>query len=75
MFTIDFVAYRIRHLYVFEKPVATFGTFLLLYTITKTFILPYSNQSPEQSFTMTLIDLSLPFMLAYLLYSTPYLVR
>ncbi|KAI0255918.1 MBOAT, membrane-bound O-acyltransferase family-domain-containing protein [Lactifluus subvellereus] len=58
---------KIRPLYVFEKTVATFGTFALLYTTTETFILPYTNPSPEQSFARTLLDLSLPFMLAYLL--------
>ena len=58
---------RIRPLYVFEKTVATFGTFALLYTVTETFILPYTNPSPEQSFARTLLDLALPFMLAYLL--------
>jgi sterol O-acyltransferase len=60
-------AYRIRPLYVFEKTVATFGTFALLYTVTETFILPYTNPSPGQSFARTLLDLALPFMLAYLL--------
>ena len=59
--------FRIRPLYVFEKTVATFGTFALLYTTTETFILPYTNPSPEQSFARTLLDLALPFMLAYLL--------
>ncbi|KAH9995541.1 MBOAT, membrane-bound O-acyltransferase family-domain-containing protein [Russula vinacea] len=58
---------RIRPLYVFEKTVATFGTFALLYTVTETFILPYTNPSPGQSFARTLLDLALPFMLAYLL--------
>ncbi|KAI0305859.1 MBOAT, membrane-bound O-acyltransferase family-domain-containing protein [Multifurca ochricompacta] len=58
---------RIRPLYVFEKSVATFGTFALLYTVTETFILPYTNPNPEQSFARTLLDLALPFMLAYLL--------
>jgi sterol O-acyltransferase len=62
-----FVANRIRPLYVFEKTVATFGTFALLYTVTETFILPYTNPSPDQSFARTLLDLALPFMLAYLL--------
>jgi sterol O-acyltransferase len=61
------VLFRIRPLYVFEKTVATFGTFALLYTTTETFILPYTNPSPEQSFARTLLDLALPFMLAYLL--------
>jgi len=54
-------------LYLFEKTVATFGTFVLLYTTTETFILPYTNPSPGQSFARTLLDLALPFMLAYLL--------
>lgn len=58
---------KIRPLYVFEKTVATFGTFALLYTTTETFILPYTNPGPEQSFARTLLDLALPFMLAYLL--------
>ncbi|KAF8498606.1 MBOAT, membrane-bound O-acyltransferase family-domain-containing protein [Russula emetica] len=56
---------RIRPLYVFEKTVATFGTFALLYSTTETFILPYTN--PDRSFARTLLDLALPFMLAYLL--------
>jgi sterol O-acyltransferase len=51
----------------FEKTVATFGTFALLYTTTETFILPYTNPSPEQSFARTLLDMAVPFMLAYLL--------
>jgi sterol O-acyltransferase len=59
--------YRIRPLYLFEKTVATFGTFALLYTVTETFILPYTNPGPDQSFARTLLDLALPFMLAYLL--------
>jgi hypothetical protein len=67
MLTIDFVARRIRALYVFEKTIATFGSFVLPYTITETFILPYTHPSPEKSFMRTLLDLSLPFMLAYLL--------
>jgi sterol O-acyltransferase len=56
---------RIRPLYIFEKTVATFGTFALLYSITETFILPYSGGG--QSFFMALLDLALPFMVAYLL--------
>lgn len=58
---------RIRPLYLFEKTVGTFGTFALLYTVTETFILPYTNPGPDQSFARTLLDLALPFMLAYLL--------
>ncbi|KAF9266940.1 MBOAT-domain-containing protein [Marasmius fiardii PR-910] len=57
---------KIRPLYVFEKTVATFGTFLLLYSVTERFILPYTP-TPDQSFLRSLLDLSLPFMLAYLL--------
>jgi len=55
---------RIRPLY---QTVATFGTFALLYTITETFVLPSTNPSPDQSFARTLLDLALPFMLAYIL--------
>ena len=62
MLTIDFVARRIPHLCVFEQTVATFGTFVLLHTITETFILPYTHPSPEKSFLRMLLDLSLPFM-------------
>ncbi|KAF8659903.1 hypothetical protein AX16_001787 [Volvariella volvacea WC 439] len=57
---------RIRPLYVFEKTVATFGTFALLYTVTETFILP-NTPTPGQSFFRSLLDLALPFMIAYLL--------
>jgi len=57
---------RIRPLYVVEKTLATFGTFALLYTVTETFILPYTSV-PDQSFFRALLDLALPFMIAYLL--------
>lgn len=57
---------RIRPLYVFEKTVATFGTFALLYTVTESFILPLTP-TKEQSFFRSLLDLALPFMVAYLL--------
>ncbi|KAL0953816.1 hypothetical protein HGRIS_004996 [Hohenbuehelia grisea] len=57
---------RIRPLYLFEKTVATFGTFALLYTVTETFILPLTP-TPDQSFFRSLLDLALPFMIAYLL--------
>jgi len=57
---------RIRPIYVFEKTAATFGTFALLYTVTETFILPYTPTS-EQSIFRSLLDLALPFMIAYLL--------
>jgi sterol O-acyltransferase len=51
---------------VFEKTVATFGTFALLYTVTESFILPLTPTS-DQSFFRSLLDLALPFMVAYLL--------
>ncbi|KAF9466101.1 MBOAT, membrane-bound O-acyltransferase family-domain-containing protein [Collybia nuda] len=57
---------RIRPIYLFEKTVATFGTFALLYTVTETFILPYIPTF-EQSIARSLLDLALPFMIAYLL--------
>ncbi|RDB20828.1 Sterol O-acyltransferase 2 [Hypsizygus marmoreus] len=57
---------RIRPIYVFEKTVATFGTFALLYTVTETFILPYTPKL-NQSILRSLLDLALPFMMAYLL--------
>ncbi|KZV68234.1 MBOAT-domain-containing protein [Peniophora sp. CONT] len=56
---------KIRPLYVFEKTVATFGTFALLYSVTETYILPASRV--KQSFAMSMLDLALPFMVAYLL--------
>ncbi|KAF9647429.1 MBOAT-domain-containing protein [Thelephora ganbajun] len=55
---------RIRPFYVFEKTVATFGTFTLLYSVTEVFILPKIHQA---SFFRALLDLTLPFMVAYLL--------
>ncbi|KAJ7224178.1 MBOAT, membrane-bound O-acyltransferase family-domain-containing protein [Mycena pura] len=58
---------RIRPLYVFEKTVATFGTFALLYTVTETFILPRASNYGDSSFLRALLDLALPFMIAYLL--------
>ncbi|KAG6836995.1 hypothetical protein H0H93_016699 [Arthromyces matolae] len=57
---------KIRPIYVFEKTVATFGTFALLYTVTETFILPYTPTS-NSSILRPLLDLALPFMMAYLL--------
>ena len=57
---------RIRPLYVFEKTVAFFGTFALLYTIVETFIIPLTP-TPDQSFARSLLDLSMPFMISYLL--------
>lgn len=56
----------IRPLYVFEKTVAFFGTFALLYTMVETFIIPLTP-TPEQSFARSLLDLAMPFMISYLL--------
>lgn len=42
------------------------GTFALLYTVTESFILPLTP-TRDQSFLRSLLDLSLPFMIAYLL--------
>jgi len=50
-----------------EKTVATFGTFALLYTVTETFILPRTSNYGDSSFLRALLDLALPFMIAYLL--------
>jgi len=60
------LCFRIRPLYVFEKTVAFLGTFALLYTVTDSFILPLTP-TPEQSFFRSLLDLALPFMIAYIL--------
>ncbi|KAF8892249.1 MBOAT, membrane-bound O-acyltransferase family-domain-containing protein [Infundibulicybe gibba] len=57
---------KIRPGYLFEKTVATFGTFALLYTVTESFILPFIPTT-DQSFLRSLLDLALPFMIAYLL--------
>jgi len=59
---------RIRWLYVAEKTVATFGTFALLYTVTEQMIMPLiPAPGSSQPFWRSLLDLALPFMLAYLL--------
>ncbi|KAH9840045.1 MBOAT-domain-containing protein [Rhodofomes roseus] len=57
---------RIRPLYVFEKTVATFGTFALLYTVTESFILPHLP-TPGTPVWRTFLDLTLPFIVALLL--------
>ncbi|KAF8967613.1 MBOAT, membrane-bound O-acyltransferase family-domain-containing protein [Flammula alnicola] len=61
---------RIRPLYVFEKTVCRFRRhfrhFALLYTVTESFILPYTPTA-DQSFLRSLLDLALPFMMARLL--------
>lgn len=54
------------NLYLIYIQVATFGTFALLYTVTESFILPYTPRA-DQSFLRSLLDLALPFMIAYLL--------
>lgn len=56
----------IRPEYVFEKTVAFMGSFALLYTVTESFIIPLTP-SPDQLFFRSLLDLALPFMIAYLL--------
>ncbi|KAH7105853.1 MBOAT-domain-containing protein [Auriculariales sp. MPI-PUGE-AT-0066] len=59
---------RIRPLYVAEKTVATMGTFALLYTVTDQMIMPLiPAPGSSQPFWRSLLDLALPFMLAYLL--------
>lgn len=57
---------RIRPLYIFEKTVAFMGSFVLLYTVTERFIIPLTP-TPDQSFFRSLLDLALPFMIAFLL--------
>ncbi|EIW79413.1 hypothetical protein CONPUDRAFT_59491 [Coniophora puteana RWD-64-598 SS2] len=57
---------RIRPIYVFEKTTAFMGSFALLYTVTESFIIPLTP-TPDQSFFRSLLDLALPFMIAYLL--------
>jgi len=59
---------RIRLFYVLEKTVATFGTFALLYTFTEHSIMPLiPAANSQQPFWRSLLDLSLPFMISYLL--------
>jgi hypothetical protein len=50
-------------MYIFEKTVATFGTFTLLYTITEHYIIPLTPTS-DQSFARSMVDLALPFMVS-----------
>ncbi|KZV94583.1 MBOAT-domain-containing protein [Exidia glandulosa HHB12029] len=59
---------RIRPLYVLEKTVATFGTFALLYTVTEHSIIPLiPSPGSEYPFWRSVLDLALPFMMAYVL--------
>jgi len=53
-------------MYIFEKTVAFMGSFVLLYTVTESFIIPLTP-TPDQSFFRSLLDLALPFMMAFLL--------
>lgn len=57
---------RIRPTYIFEKTVAFMGSFALLYTVAECFIIPLTP-TPDQSFFRSLLDLALPFMIAFLL--------
>ncbi|ORY96610.1 MBOAT, membrane-bound O-acyltransferase family-domain-containing protein [Syncephalastrum racemosum] len=56
---------RIRPWYVFEKTVATLGTFLLLYVTTEHYILP-KLYDPHMSDLRVIVELLLPFMINYL---------
>ncbi|KAG2128574.1 MBOAT, membrane-bound O-acyltransferase family-domain-containing protein [Suillus clintonianus] len=57
---------RIRPVYIFEKTIAFMGSFALLYTVAECFIIPLTP-TPDQSFFRSLLDLALPFMIAFLL--------
>lgn len=63
---IVFVTNRIRPWYVFEKSVATLGTFLLLYVTTEHYIIPYISDF-SMPFWRVLLQLLFPFMVNYLL--------
>lgn len=56
----------IRPWYVFEKTVATLGSFLLLYVTTERYILP-KLYDPAMSETRVIVELLFPFMINYLL--------
>uniref|UniRef100_A0A1D1XNN8 O-acyltransferase n=1 Tax=Anthurium amnicola TaxID=1678845 RepID=A0A1D1XNN8_9ARAE len=57
---------KIRPRYVFEKALATLGTFFLLYMNTETYIIPVLPNS-STSFWRALLQISIPFMVNYLL--------
>ncbi|KAH8555602.1 MBOAT, membrane-bound O-acyltransferase family-domain-containing protein [Umbelopsis sp. PMI_123] len=57
---------RIRPWYVFEKSVATLGSFLLLYVTTERYILP-KLYDPTMSEARVIVELLFPFMINYLL--------
>ncbi|KAH8926453.1 hypothetical protein BT69DRAFT_1259288 [Atractiella rhizophila] len=59
---------RIRPVYVFEKVLATFGTFSLIIMITEFYIYPIAPSPGEyKSFIDVALDLAIPFMVQYLL--------
>lgn len=55
-----------RPLYIFEKVIATFGTFSLIYTVTEHYIMPYTPK-PGDSLFHTFFKLALPMMTNFLL--------
>ncbi|KAJ2963808.1 hypothetical protein NQZ79_g1274 [Umbelopsis isabellina] len=57
---------RIRPWYVFEKSLATLGSFLLLYVTTERYILP-KLYDPTMSEPRVIVELLFPFMINYLL--------
>ncbi|KAG1443215.1 hypothetical protein G6F56_010756 [Rhizopus delemar] len=57
--------FRIRVWYVFEKTVATIGSFLILYVTTERFILP-KLYDPNMSEPRVIIELLFPFLINYL---------
>ncbi|CAO3662247.1 unnamed protein product [Umbelopsis vinacea] len=57
---------RIRPWYIFEKTVATLGSFLLLYVTTERYILP-KLYDPTMSEMRVIVELLFPFMINYLL--------
>lgn len=58
---------KIRPMYIVEKAAATFGTFSVLLLVTEKYILPISPSTHENSFLVSALDLSIPFMINYLL--------
>lgn len=57
---------KIRPWYLFEKILATFGTFFLLYVNTETYIIPILP-NVSTSFYHTMVQMLFPFMMDYLL--------
>ncbi|KAI8972369.1 MBOAT, membrane-bound O-acyltransferase family-domain-containing protein [Pilobolus umbonatus] len=56
---------KIRVWYVFEKAIATLGSFLMLYVTTERYILP-KLYNPDMSEPRVILELLFPFMLNYL---------